>query len=300
MIRLAAILVMLLPVLGVEAGAQARAIDAERSTLTVLVYKSGLFSAFADDHVIRAPIASGSISDVPPLAVQLTVRPADFVVLDPGLSASKRAEVRERMLGPEVLDSTRYPEITFASTAVQPDSADRWTVRGALAIRGATRPMAIQVIRQDGRYRGSVRFKQSDFGIRPISIVGGTVKVKDELKIEFDIAPESTRAQGMNGSSGHRSIRQAVSALDVYNLRLSSSRALRPPPQTPPARRSRSVGRKVLGGVIGGVGGFFGGGYLGAAIEGDRCECDDPGFVGFLIGAPVGAAVGAIVGVKFF
>ncbi len=26
-----------------------------------------------------------------------------------------------------------------------------------------------------------------DFGIKPISIAGGTVKVKDELKIEFDI-----------------------------------------------------------------------------------------------------------------
>lgn len=187
MTRAAAVL-LLLPALAAEAGAQARAIDAQRSTLTVLVYKSGLFSAFADDHVIRAPIAGGSVSDAAPLAVQLTVRPADFVVLDPGLSADKRAEVRERMLGPEVLDSTRYPEITFASAAVQPDGADRWTVRGTLAIHGATRPILVRVIRQEGRYRGTVSLKQSDFGIRPISIVGGTVKVKDELKIEFDIA----------------------------------------------------------------------------------------------------------------
>jgi hypothetical protein len=64
--------------------------------------------------------------------------------------------------------------------------------------------------------------------------------------------------------------------------------------------RQRSTTRKVVGGIIGGVGGFVGGGYLGAAIEGDRCECDDPGFVGFLIGAPTGAAIGAILGVKFF
>jgi hypothetical protein len=64
--------------------------------------------------------------------------------------------------------------------------------------------------------------------------------------------------------------------------------------------RQRSTGRKVLGGILGGVGGFFGGGFLGAAIEGDRCECDDPGFVGFLIGAPTGAVIGTIVGVKFF
>ena len=46
---------------------------------------------------------------------------------------------------------------------------------------------------------------------------------------------------------------------------------------------------------MGAVGGFFGGGFLGAAIEGDRCNCDDPGFLGFVIGAPVGAATGAIL-----
>ena len=40
-------------------GAENHAIDAEHSTLTVFVEKSGFLSAFADDHVIRAPIASG-------------------------------------------------------------------------------------------------------------------------------------------------------------------------------------------------------------------------------------------------
>jgi hypothetical protein len=40
-----------------------------------------------------------------------------------------------------------------------------------------------------GHYRGSASFKQSNFGISPIRIAGGTVKVKDEVKIEFDIVP---------------------------------------------------------------------------------------------------------------
>jgi hypothetical protein len=70
--------------------------------------------------------------------------------------------------------------------------------------------------------------------------------------------------------------------------------------QTPPGGRGRSTARKVTGAVIGAVGGFFGGGFLGAAIEGDRCDCDDPGFLGFLIGAPTGAVVGGIVGYKLF
>ena len=53
-------------------------------------------------------------------------------------------------------------------------------------------------------------------------------------------------------------------------------------------------------GAIGATGGLFAGGFLGAAIEGDRCNCDDPGLMGALIGAPVGAVTGGILGALFF
>lgn len=67
--------------------------------------------------------------------------------------------------------------------------------------------------------------------------------------------------------------------------------------QIPPSRRPRRpTGRKAVGIVVGTVGGFLAGGLLGAAIEGDGCRCDDPGFHGFLIGAPIGAVVGAVLG----
>ena len=171
-------------------GAETRAIDAERSTLTVFVYKSGLFSAFADDHVIRAPIASGSVSPDAPLGVQVSVRSANLTVLDPGLSVSKRADVQARMLGPEVLDSANYPYIVFASTAIESVGTDRWTVTGRLTIHGVTRPTTVSVVQRDGRYLGMAALKQRDFGIKPISIAGGTVKVKDELKVEFDIVTQ--------------------------------------------------------------------------------------------------------------
>ena len=68
--------------------------------------------------------------------------------------------------------------------------------------------------------------------------------------------------------------------------------------QAPRAPRERSGWRKVGGAAAGGVGGFFLGGFLGAKIDGP-CDCDDPGFKGFLIGAPIGAIVGAILGAHF-
>ena len=60
--------------------------------------------------------------------------------------------------------------------------------------------------------------------------------------------------------------------------------------------RKHSTARKIIGAAVGAFGGFFLGGYAGAAIEGDRCNCDDPGLQGFLIGAPVGAVAGGIFG----
>jgi len=167
--------------------AESRQIDAAQSTLTVFVYKSGLFSAFADDHIIDAPIASGTISDAAPLSVVIGVRAGDLKVRDPKLSAEKRAEVQTRMLSAEVLDTQKFPMIGFESTAVEPGGADRWTVTGRLTIHGQSRPVTFPVTRANGRYRGAVTLKQRGFGITPISIGGGTVKVKDEIKIEFDI-----------------------------------------------------------------------------------------------------------------
>jgi hypothetical protein len=48
--------------------------------------------------------------------------------------------------------------------------------------------------------------------------------------------------------------------------------------------------------AIGVVGGIYAGAYLGAAIEGDSCRCDDPGLKGGLIGIPIGAVGGGILG----
>jgi polyisoprenoid-binding protein YceI len=169
-------------------GAETRPIDVEHSTLTVFVSKSGLFSGFADNHVISAPMAGGSISDESPLAVDLRVRAADLRVLDPGLSADKRSEVQARMLGSEVLDVATFPDIAFTSTTVAPAGTDRWNVTGRLTIHGQTRVITFLVVRANRRYRGEVLIKQRDFGIEPVKVAGGTVKVKDELKVQFDIA----------------------------------------------------------------------------------------------------------------
>src|SRR5262245_3294674 len=82
--------------------AEIRPIDLQKSSVTVFVYRSGLLSVLADNHTLRAPLATGTISETSPAAVRIAVNAVELSVLDPNLNAKDREEVRRRMVGPEV------------------------------------------------------------------------------------------------------------------------------------------------------------------------------------------------------
>jgi polyisoprenoid-binding protein YceI len=163
-----------------------REIDTQKSVMTVRVLKTGLFSAFAHDHDISAPIRDGKLNETD-RSVDLTVDALQMRVMDKDVSEKDRAEIQENMLGPKVLDTGQFPEIRFRSTAVEPAGEGRWAVSGDLTLHGQTRPVKLAIRGQNGHYQGSAQLKQRDFGIEPISIGGGAVKVKNELRVEFDI-----------------------------------------------------------------------------------------------------------------
>ena len=164
-----------------------RVIDGARSSVTVRVYKSGLFSAFAHDHTVRAPIRQGEVTLGAEPEVRLEFDSRQMTVLDPEVSAKDRDEIQRTMLGPEALDSAKYPEIGFRSTRVEAVSTGRWRVAGELTLHGQTKPIVVEVDQADSSYSGKARIKQTQFGITPIRIAGGTVKVKDEVVVEFRI-----------------------------------------------------------------------------------------------------------------
>jgi len=166
--------------------AQQRTIDTAKSTMTVRVDKAGVFSAFGHDHQIAAPVAVGFV-DAKSHEVELRVKAATMTVRDPGVSDKDRAEIQKNMVGAEVLDADRYPEIVFHSTSAEQASPGTWKVRGNLTLHGQTQPVELEVRESAGRYTGAARIKQSAFGIKPIKVAGGTVRVKDEIRIEFEI-----------------------------------------------------------------------------------------------------------------
>jgi polyisoprenoid-binding protein YceI len=168
------------------ANAQPRKLDTEKSVMTVRVYKAGVFSALGHDHEIAAPVTSGMV-DVTAHTVELHVRAAALQVRDPNVSEKDRAEIQKTMLGAEVLDAPTNPEIAFRSTNATQAGAGAWTVTGNLTLHGQTHPVTVEVKDAGGHYTGTSRFKQTDFGMTPVKVAGGTIKVKDEIRIEFDI-----------------------------------------------------------------------------------------------------------------
>ncbi len=167
--------------------AQVKSIDPVNSRITIHAYKTGMFSFAGHDHVIEAPIASGQV-DESEKTVTLVIETKNLRVLDPDESEKNRAEIQQTMLSNKVLDSEQYPEISFRSNSYRQGGNDSADLAGKLSLHGVVRLITLRIAKQGGRWIGSTRLKQTDFGMKPVSVAGGTVKVKDEVKIEFEIA----------------------------------------------------------------------------------------------------------------
>jgi polyisoprenoid-binding protein YceI len=158
----------------------------QQSAITIKVFKSGLFSGFAHNHVVVAPIARAAIETAKPSA-EITVVTKEMKVTDPEVSDKDRAEIQSTMLGPKVLDQEKYPEIHFRSSRIEQTSPQHYRVAGTLELHGTKQEITLEVTGGPEHFHGTTKLKQSDYGIKPISLFGGSVKVKDELELEFDV-----------------------------------------------------------------------------------------------------------------
>ena len=169
--------------------AQAGNVDAARSAVTIHVYKSGLFSALAHNHIITAPIGSGSI-DKERRSVSLSFNANALKLVDTEGSESDHRQIERTMNGPEVLNVAQFPVISFQSKRVDVAKPDSYQVTGDLKLHGRSREISLPVVFSGGMYKGSISLKQTDFGITPVKIAGGAVRVKDEIEIDFEIVPQ--------------------------------------------------------------------------------------------------------------
>ncbi len=172
-------------------------IDAGESHFTVRAFAGGFLSAFAHDHNIAIREFTGeaefTYGTVQPASLRMTIK-ADSLSVTDKVSASDRQKI-EGTMRDEVLEITKYPEIVFKSTGLTASKTGEGQyqarISGELTLHGMTRPLTINAQLEFGdktlHARGAFAVKQSSFDIKPVSVAGGTIKVKDELKFSFDI-----------------------------------------------------------------------------------------------------------------
>jgi polyisoprenoid-binding protein YceI len=119
--------------------------------------------------------------------VEFTVETAKMRVKpDPKVDAKTEAQIQKDM-EEMTLETARYREIAFQSSHIEKAAEGEWRVDGALSLHGVSKPIRLNVRRDGDAYTGRTILKQTDFGIKPISIGGGAIKVKNEIEIEFRI-----------------------------------------------------------------------------------------------------------------
>jgi polyisoprenoid-binding protein YceI len=180
-----------------ETSAVSYRVDGRRSRFTVKAFATGLLSAFGHSPTIAIRDFTGEARFSPDYieetSLALQIKAESLEVADE-VSDKDRREM-QRQMREEVLETARYPEIVFASTGISAEkvmgSQYRAQITGNLSMHGVTRPCVIeaQVIAGEDTLRASGEFflSQRDFNIKPVSAVGGTIKLKDQLKFSFDI-----------------------------------------------------------------------------------------------------------------
>ena len=174
-------------------------IDSSASAVQVHVGKSGVFGFAGHTHEVAAERFAGRVDadpdDLARSSVELSFDASGLKVSAPGEPEGDAPKVQEVMAGPKVLDASRFPAIRFRSRQVSgrraADGAYELEVAGEVSLHGVshavTLPVRVELSGATLTASGRTALAQRAFGIEPVSAGGGTVKVKNEVGIEFRI-----------------------------------------------------------------------------------------------------------------
>lgn len=173
-------------------------IDPSRSRFTVQAFATGPLAFFGHSPTFAVRDFEGVLrfegGKIEGLVLELTVL-ADSLQLEDRVSDADRREIEGRMRR-DVLETIAFPEIAFQTVAVSADpiSPGRYQLHmnGRLSLHGVTRSHPVDaelLVFEDGlRVRGGCPLRMPDYQIRPVTALGGAIKLKNEVRVSFDIA----------------------------------------------------------------------------------------------------------------
>jgi len=182
-----------------DATASAAAIyvlDPGVSRFTARAFATGLLASLGHNpsFAIRQFAGEARFSPEAPeqSSLRIVVQSASLELSDQ-VSDKDRREI-ERAMRNDVLETARFPEIVFEASnpsLSQGGVGLYWAnITGKLTLHGVTQPQQItaQVSVSGNQLSAGGEFtvRQSSYGIKPVSVAGGTMKIKDDVKVTFD------------------------------------------------------------------------------------------------------------------
>jgi polyisoprenoid-binding protein YceI len=171
--------------------------DARASQFTVQVSAGGLLSAFGHSPTISIRDFSGEaevdLEDIAHSSLKITIKSDSLAVRD-DISDKDRREI-ERVMKTEILETEAYPEIVYECSKITANKTaeGQYSVilNGDLTMHGIThsQPVTARVVVTGDSLRafGNFLLLQTDYDLKLVTIAGGALKVKDELKFSFNI-----------------------------------------------------------------------------------------------------------------
>jgi polyisoprenoid-binding protein YceI len=172
-------------------------IDASQSKFMVKASRGGLAWFKGHDHLIAVRDFSGeaglSLNAISPASLQMTIR-ADSLEETSDEFTPEQKKIINKELDEIVLESAKYPEITFKSTDVKGKfvgGAFKAEIGGEMTLHGVTRrveiPAAVTISGEGFRAVGEFEINRKKFNVNATNAFHGFVRIKHELKFTFDI-----------------------------------------------------------------------------------------------------------------
>jgi polyisoprenoid-binding protein YceI len=172
-------------------------IDKAASRFTVQTFATGILSSFGHNPTIGIRDYEGEIQFIPETYekafLRMTLKNTGLDVLDEMKSVDR--EKLEKIMYEQVLDVEHFPTTVYESKEIGVEKPGNGPIlaraTGDLSFHGVTQSLALvaRVLDMGSMLRisGDFAVRQSDFGIKPVSFAGGTLRLKDEVKLKFEL-----------------------------------------------------------------------------------------------------------------
>lgn len=188
------------------AGGKVIRLDPAQSVVRIYAFRAGPAAKVGHNHVLSAPKFVGFYYSPPPGSgpgrFDLEFRLDELVIDEPGYRATLGAAfatrlspeaiqgTQDHMLGEDNLQADRYPFVRVKSIEILGESP-KFMATVEISMHGQHRqllvPLTVTGLPDHLEVSGSFAIRQTDFGAKPYSVMGGLIAVLDEVFIEFTL-----------------------------------------------------------------------------------------------------------------